>query len=133
MTLVVSNSGEKVALEKYLKDADKTLKLYSNNVTPGESDTAATFTEVAGGGYGALTLSANQWTITEGAPSYGAQSAVDFEFTGATSAPGTIYGYFVVSAIDGTLRWAERFPGGVVPLTPGNGTLIRINPRFECS
>lgn len=132
MTLVVPNVGEVKALELMLKSGDLTLKLYSNNITPGETDTAGTYTEVTGGGYASKTLTAASWSITSGNPSYGSYAAQDFNFTGATGAPGTIYGYFVVDAAN-VLRWAERFDAGVVPFTPANGALIRVTPRFEAS
>ena len=132
MTLVVPNVGEVLALEKYLEEEDLTLKLYSNNVVPAESNTAASFTEVSGGGYASKTLDKDNWTITSGAPSFGSYAAQDFTFTGVTDAPGTIYGYYVVDAAN-VLRWAERFSESVVPFEPVNGSLIRITPRFEAS
>lgn len=132
MTLIVPNVGEVNNLESFLKSANLTLKLYSNNITPAETDTAVTYTEVTGGGYVAKTLIAASWTITSGNPSFGSYAAQDFTFTGATGAPGTIYGYFVVDALN-VLRWAERFPAGVVPFSPINGSLIRVIPRFEAS
>lgn len=132
MTLVVPNVGEVENLELYLKSEDLFLRLYSNNVTPGESDTAATYTQVAGGGYAQKTLTAASWVITSGNPSFGSYAAQDFTFTGVTSAPGTIYGYYVVDA-GGILRFAERFPAGVVPFSPILNSLIRVTPRFEAS
>lgn len=132
MTLVVPNVGEELALNKYLKLENLTLKLYSNNITPGETDTAATYTEVAGGGYASKTLTAASWTVTPDAPTVGLYAAQDFTFTGVTDAPGTIYGYYVVDAAN-VLRWAERFDAGVVPFTPVLGSVIRITPRFEAS
>lgn len=132
MTLVVPNVGEVLALEKYLKLVNLTLKLYSNNVIPAETNTAASFTPVTGGGYAAKTLIAASWSITSGAPSFGLYAAQDFTFTGVTDAPGTIYGYYVVDP-DNVLRWAERFTESVVPFSPVNGSLIRVTPRFEAS
>lgn len=133
MTLVVPNVGEVKALELFLELEDLTLVLYSNDITPGETDTVATYTPVVGGGYLAVTLDKDEWTITAGAPSAGVYNdTLDFTFTGVTNAPGTIYGYFVKDAA-GVLRWAERFPAAVVPFTPVNGSLIRFIPRFEAS
>lgn len=133
MTLVVPNVGEVLALELYLESVDLTLKLYSNNITPAETDTAATYTVVAGGGYADQVLDKDEWTIVAGAPSAGTYNfTIDFDFTGVTNAPGVIYGYFVVDAA-GVLRWAERFPAGVVPFTPILNSLIRFIPRFEAS
>jgi hypothetical protein len=132
MSLVIPNVGEEIALDKYLNDENLTLKLFSNNIVPGEGDTAASYTEVAGGGYASKTLVAGSWTITPGDPSFGLYLIQIFGFTGPTNAPGTIYGYFVVDASN-VLRWAERLPAANVPFTPIAGSSIRITPRFECS
>lgn len=131
MTLVVPNISEKKILTNQLNQAG-TLKLFSNNITPGETDTIGSYTIVAGGGYADKSLAAGQWTITEGGPTQAVYNiAFDFEFTGATSAPGTVYGYLVLLA-DGFF-WAERFEAAVLPFTPANGTLIRITPKIACS
>lgn len=133
MTLVVPNVAEVVALALYLETVDLTLHLYSNNIVPAEADTVATYTEVAGGGYASQVLDKDEWTIVAGAPSAGTYNfTVDFDFTGVTNAPGVIYGYYVKDAA-GVLRWAERFPAGVVPFTPILNSLIRFIPRFEAS
>lgn len=132
MTLIVPNVAEVLALQSILNQT-LTLKLYSNNITPGETNTAGTFTEVAGGGYAPKTLVNGSWTIAEGAPSSGIyNSALDFLFTGVTNAPGVIYGYYVIDS-NGILRWVERFPETVLPFTPILNSLIRITPRFEAS
>lgn len=132
MTLIVPNVGEVKALELYLKSVDLFLRLYSNNIVPGESDTLATYTEVSGGGYAEKTLTAATWVITPGNPSAGLYAAQDFSFSGGTGLPGTVYGYYVVDAAN-ILRWAERFPEGVLPFSPSAGNLIRVTPRFEAS
>lgn len=132
MTLYVPQASLATILGKILL-ANLTLKLYSNNVTPGASDTAATYTEVAGGGYINLPLTFANWGITPGNPAVALYNAAqDFNFTGATTTPGTIYGYFIVNASGGLLVYAERFPAGNVPFTPGNGSLIRLTPRITC-
>ncbi len=132
MSIVVPNVGEQVALNEFLKSGNLTLKLYSNNVTPGETDTAATYTEVSGGGYVAKTLVAANWSVTPGNPSIATYAQQTFAFSGPTNAPGTIYGYYVVDASN-VLRWAERFPASVVPFSPISGSSIRVTPEFECS
>lgn len=132
MALVIPNTVEDTVLVSFLKSADLFLRLYSNNITPGETDTAATFIQVAGGGYAIITLTAADWVITPGAPTIAVQTQKTFSFTGPTTAPSTIYGYYVVDGA-GVLKWAERFPGANVPFTPTNGSVIRITPRMECS
>jgi hypothetical protein len=131
MTLVVPNEGEGKLLDLWL-NRSLTLKLYSNDITPGETNTAATYTEVAGGGYADLDMVGANWVITEGSPSDGEYPSHDFEFTGPTDAPSVIYGYYVIDG-DGTLCWAERFEESVVPFTPTTGTVIRITPLIRAS
>jgi len=128
MSIVVTNVGKIKALELYLADP-LTLKLYSNNVTPISSKVAGDFTEVIGGGYASIILTFAHWIIAGGSPAAGTyDSTKQFTFTGPTTGPGTIYGYFVVDA-GGVLRWAERFP--VTPFVPVNGSFIRAIPRFS--
>ncbi len=106
------------------------LKLFSNNVTPATTDTEATYTEVAGGGYAAIVLDKNEFTVTPGDPSQALYSDFqDFNFTGATDAPGSIYGYYIVDGAN-NLIVAERFPVSQVPFVPINGSLIRIKPKI---
>ncbi len=97
--LVMPDEGEGVALAALLgKTAAATpltLRLFSNNHTPAHGDTIANYTEVTGGGYAAFALTGATWTVTPGSPSQAAYPAHSFTFTGATSAPGTIYGYYI--------------------------------------
>ena len=50
-------------------------------------------------------------------------------FTGALTAPNTIYGYYIVDA-DGVLFGSERFSESVVPFATKLNSLIRITPRY---
>jgi hypothetical protein len=128
MTLFIPEVSEVTMLQKILNQ-DLYLRLYSNNVTPANGDTAASYTEVAGGGYSQFTLTYANWTITGGNPTVALYSNFqDWNFTGTTNAPGTVYGYYVVQVSDGKLVYSERFP--VVPFTPVLNSLIRIRPRF---
>jgi len=131
MTLIVPNSGEAVLLALALSE-DVILKLYSNDVTPGENSVVSDFTEVAGAGYAAKTLSSDAWNIVTGDPSVASYAYQDFQFTGPTTAPSTVYGYFVVNAA-GVLLWAERFNELVVPFSPVIGTVVRITPKLSMS
>ena len=72
MPLVVPNDGEEDLLKAGLNHtaaSNPVLKLYQNNITPAETDTAATFTEATWTGYAAITLTGASWTVTPGAPS----------------------------------------------------------------
>lgn len=106
------------------------LKLYSNNVTPDASVTNSSFTEVAGGGYAAITLVFANWTITGGVASYPLQT---FTFTGPTNSPGTIYGYYIVDTDDVSFIWAQRFPDAILPFEPVDGSTGDITPKLTAA
>lgn len=126
MSLAVS-AAYKVTILQSLLNQTLTLKLYSNNVTPTSDNVAADFTEVVGGGYAAKTLEYVTWTILTGIASY--NTIQTWTFSGATNAPGTIYGYFIVDG-SGILVWAERFPGAQIPYTPSTTLPISFYPRI---
>lgn len=126
---MIPNVGEAKNLQKILNQ-DITIHLFSNNITPAETDTAGNYTEVVGGGYAAKTLVYASWTIVAGSPGVASYAAQDFDFTGTTTAPGTVYGYYLLDA-DGVLMGSERFPEGVLPFTPAVGSLVRVTPKYQ--
>jgi hypothetical protein len=130
MSMVIPDALEVEVLTTLLTPA-LTLRLYSNNVTPVGTNAAASFTEVAGGGYTSFPLTFAHWSIVSGNPSVGVYDATQtWNFTGVTNAPGTIYGYYVTRNSDGKLMWAERFASGLVPFSPIAGSVIKVLPRF---
>lgn len=130
MTLIVPNAREIEILTEFLT-LDMTLSLYGNNATPGPTSVAGDFTEIAGGGYTNKPLTFANWGIVGGSPTIALYNAIQsWLFTGAINAPGTIYGYKITRNSDGALKYAERFPVGVVPFTPIAGSIIRIAPRI---
>lgn len=133
MSLVVPNVGEGIMLTNVVNKAaaeNLILKLYSNNITPSESDTDSTFTEVTGYGYSAVTLIGATWnTPTEGDPSFTTYPKQTFTFTGAF---GNVYGYYMVQATSGDLVYAERFIGAPFDIQ-NNGDKIEITPKIELS
>lgn len=133
MTLLVPNAAEVLALKAFLNNTagqDQTLKLFATNVTPAETDTAASYTEAAGGGYASKSLTgASSWTFTSGAPSDATASQQTWTFTGALTTNPTVYGYFLVQASSGTILWAEAFTS----FTPANnGDQILLTPKITC-
>jgi hypothetical protein len=129
MTLLVPNAGEARMLKAVVNHTapeNLVLKLFTNNVTPGETDTAGTYTEASGNGYAAITLTGSSWTITEGAPSDASYAQQTFTFTGNL---GNVYGYFIVQASSGILLWAEKFSDGPYNIV-NNGDQIRITPKI---
>lgn len=126
MTLIVPNQGEQINLDAATGKAAATawtLRLFSNNYTPIASTTEADVTEVAGGGYAAIPLTAANWTTTPGAPTSSAYAAQTFTFTGVTNAPGTVYGYYITRA-DGKLIYAERLPAAFTPASNGDSVVV---------
>ncbi|MGH7261470.1 MAG: hypothetical protein ACREI9_12450 [Nitrospiraceae bacterium] len=129
MALLIPNAAEDVALQNFLnKTAPQTcvLKLFTNNVTPAETDTEASYTEAAGFGYAAVTLTPASWTITPGAPTEAAYPEQIFTFTGNL---GNVYGYYVVETTSGKIKWAERFSDGPYNIV-NNGDQIKITPKI---
>lgn len=129
MALLVPNEGEvqilNVALGKSAAE-NLTLKLFSNNYTPTETDTSASYTEVTGYGYTAQTVTAANWTIAAGAPSTATAAAKTFSFTGAA---GNVYGYYLVGATSAKVYWAERFTTAPIAIQ-NNGDQIIITLTF---
>lgn len=136
MALTLSDIGADAILEAYFNNdwptsKDLTLKLFCNDVTPGQTDTAGTYTEATGGGYAAITLSNGSWTITSGNdPSDAVYAQQTFTFTGALTTNTDVYGYFVVND-DGTLLWAERLAATYTPANSGD--LLKVTPKFQLS
>lgn len=130
MAMTFANTGEVTALNYLVnKTAPENLvyKLFANNITPSETDTAATYTEAAGGGYASQTLTGANWTVTGGAPSVASHAQLTYTFTGALTTNTTIYGYFVVRATTGDLVCAETFTS-FTPAT--NGDNIKLTPQI---
>lgn len=129
---VIPDEGEAVALAAWLgKTAAApplTLRLFSNNHTPAHGDTNANYTEVAGAGYAAFALTAANWVVTPGSPSSAAYPAHLFTFTGATNAPGTIYGYYIT---DNNNKMVTAQLLNAPPFTPAvNGDSVGVTPTI---
>lgn len=133
MTLLVPNVGENITLS-YLVGKTTTVRnliygLFATNVTPAETDTAGSYTEAAGGGYAAKTLTGASWTVTNGAPTNASFAQQTWTFTGALTTNLTVFGYFVIRATDVDLVLAETFTS----FTPANnGDQILLTPQITC-
>lgn len=123
MAVVVPNVGEVACLTAWLATG-KTVRLFTNNITPGEADTAATYTEAAGNGYAASAIAGGGFTITGGAPTTATAAQITWTFTGAL---GNVYGYYVTETTGGALQWAERFTDGPYNIQ-NNGDQIKVTP-----
>lgn len=108
-----------------------TLKLNTNNYVPLDTSVAGDFTEAAGGGYAAVTLTNGSWVITVGNdPSDAVYAQQTWTFTGALTGTATIYGYFVVDA-DGVFVFAEKFDYSMTPAK--NGDQLKVTPKCQLS
>ena len=133
MALVLPNQGEQIALEALVgKTAGQNLilKLFKNDITPGETDTEATYTEATFTGYSSITLTAANWTSTPGAPTH-----IDYAQQIFTSTAGSqnqpIYGYYLVQVTSGKLVWAERFTDGPYNIV-NLGDAVKVTPVITC-
>lgn len=129
MALLTPNNGEGDMLTAIVAKAaaeNLVLHLFQNNITPAETDTAATYTEATFTGYAALTLTAASWVVTEGAPSNAVYPQVTFT-SSAGSQNQNVYGYYLTRAISGRIAWAERFADGPYNIV-NNGDAVKVSP-----
>jgi hypothetical protein len=130
MALVFPDVGENIVLEALVNKTapqNLVLRLYTSNTTPGESDTAGTYTEASGNGYNAITLTGASWGSASGGSIAYAQQT--FTFTGNL---GNVYGYYMTQASSGTLVFAERFTDGPYNIV-NNGDQIKITPTITAA
>lgn len=132
MALNFPDSGENLVLEMIVnKTAAQNLviKLYKNNITPSDTDTAATYTEAAFPGYSAITLTGASWNAAaSGTITYSAQQT--FSCTGTST--DDIYGYYVVQATSGTLVYSERDANAPLAIRV-SGDNIKITPTISAN
>lgn len=131
MTLLLPDAGERNFLDMALSDAApeaQVLKLYSNDVTPAEGDTAATYTEATIGGYAAVNLVRATWNAASTAT--GVTSKTYPGQTWNFSATGTVVGYFIIKVTAGTILWAERMFASPGQVFNGSDSLT-LNIRIQ--
>lgn len=129
MALNVPDEGENRILELIVNKTaaqNLVLKLFKNNITPSDTDTAATYTEATFPGYAAITLPGASWNNGgSGAISYGAQQT----FTCSGSATDDIYGYYLVQSSSGILMWVERDAAAPAAIR-NSGDAIKLTPAL---
>lgn len=131
MALLVPNHGEGDMLSAIVAKAaaeNLLLRLYQSNTTPTELDTATTYTEASFTGYSAITLTATNWTITEGDPAEASYPLQSFT-SSAAQATQNIYGYYLTRVTSGRIAWAEKFPAGPYPIANLNDK-IDVTPKI---
>ena len=135
MALLVPNVGEVRLLRYIIGNASPTslqLHLYTNNRTPDEADTEASYTTAVAIGYGVATLSPSSWSVgtDSGTSSALYNSGITFTF-GTAASTQNVFGYYVSDNL-GNLLWSERFPGAPFAL-PSSGGEIAIRPQVQLS
>lgn len=129
MALNFPDVGENLALEMLVNKTapqNLVLRLYKNNITPSDTDTAATYTEAAFLGYSGITLTGASWSAAAGGSiTYGAQQT--FTCTGASVED--IYGYYVTQTTSGILLYSERDTAAPFAVR-NNGDNIKITPTI---
>ena len=131
MALVVPNVGAVLALKNFLNHTapqNQTLKLFKSNTTPGETDTAVTYTVADFTGYSDASLTGTSWTVTEADPASAAYAQQTFT-SSAGSQNQNVYGYYAVQASSGILMFAERFTDGPYNIA-NNGDAIKVTPTI---
>ena len=131
MALMFPNNGEGDALAAFVAKAaaeNLKLRLYQNNITPAETDTAATYTVATFTGYADFTFTPANWTITEGAPSDASYAQQTFT-SSADQTVQQIYGYLCTRLTSGRIAWSERFPAGPYPVS-NTGDTVKVTPKF---
>jgi hypothetical protein len=129
MALNVPDVGEQKALEAIVNKTapeNLVLRLYKNNITPSDTDTAATYTEATFPGYAAITLPGASWNAAvPGSITYSAQQT----FTCSGVATDDIYGYYITQVTSGVLMWSER--DGAAPFAVRIlGDAVKITPTI---
>jgi hypothetical protein len=130
MALVIPNNSEVKLLNNLLNISSPTntiLHLYSNNLTPSSTTVIGNVTEVAAGGYAAITLTSTSWTVATSGGGVTTASYPEQTFNITTSA--TIYGYYITN-LAGDLLWLERFTAAPFQL-PGSGGQVLITSQLS--
>lgn len=132
MALNFPDVGENLVLEMITnKTASQNLvlRLFKNNITPSDTDTAATYTEATFPGYAALTLTGASWGAASGGTiTYGSQQS----FTCSGTSTDDIYGYYVTQASSGLLLYSER--DASAPFAVRNsGDSVRLTPTISAN
>lgn len=105
------------------------IRLFQNNITPAETDTAATYTEATWTGYASITLTPGSWSVVEGAPTR-ASYAQQTWTSSAGSQNQNNYGYYMTRTTNGRIMLAERFTDGPYVIV-NNGDQIRVTPQVD--
>lgn len=137
MAIVIADVAEVEWLKRALyADAGSenlTAKLFKNNVTPSESDTASTFTVANFTGYANVTLTSSQsggtWAVpTTSTGTTSSTYGTNATFTSSDASAQTVYGLFYIFASSTVLALAEAFAAGK---SIGNTDSLVLTPKIQ--
>lgn len=132
MALVVVDQAENIMLEIVVNKTaaqNLTLKLYSSNTTPAETDTEATYTEASFTGYAAIALAGADWAA---AAASSIATAAQKVFTASGTPSGSVYGYYLIQATSGKLMWAERDAAAPFAVAAAGDT-VKVTPTITAA
>lgn len=124
MPLLVPDVGEVALLDAMLNNDDRTLELFSNNVTPAEGDVKSTYTAATFTGYATKTLTGASWNAAS--TSSGTTSKTYASQSWSPTSSQTIYGYFVYKTT--VLHWAEAFASSK---NLSSGDTLTLTPKMQ--
>lgn len=127
MALTVPDVGETLAAAALVTKEDYSLRLFTNDWQPGESDDDTDYVEATGGGYAAKTLDSGSWSVASSVASYAPQV-----WTFTAGGPAAVYGYYLVGVTSGVLLLADRFWDGPYDADV-SGTTITVTLQIAVS
>lgn len=132
MALNVPDVGENKMLEAIVNKTapeNLSLRLYINNITPSDTDTAGTYTQAGFPGYAAITLTGASWNAAaSGSISYSAQQT----FTCSGTSTDDVYGYYLVQVTSGVLMWSERAASAPIAVRV-SGDAVKVTPAITAN
>lgn len=134
MALNVPDVGEAIALEAFVNKTapqDQVLKLFKNNITPADGDTAATYTESTFTGYASVALTGASWNnVVAGSGQIVNGTQRSFTCSGASAE--NVYGYFLVQSASGILMWSERDASAPFAIA-NSGDKVQMTPAITAN
>lgn len=133
MALNFPDVGENIALEAVVNKTagqNLVLRLYSNNITPSDTDVTGTYTEATFPGYAPITLAGASWNAAAaGSIAYSAQQTWTRSSTGT---PENIYGYYCTQLASSILVYSERDPAAPFAVTNLNDK-VQVTPTISAN
>lgn len=139
MSVMIPNAAKQVWMARSLYNnagsENLTLKLFTNNITPAETDVAGTYTEATFTGYAAVTLTSSQSAGTWAAPTVGSNLATSTYGTQATytitASTQTVYGLFAIFASSLTIAFSQAFPAGKLLSSGAVNDQLTVTPTLQ--